>query len=97
MCRLSSLFSWPCKCSFFSWFTETQQKDDIDEIQDEVRSLCVSKIYKDFEAIYFISTNILKLLMDRYEIIFAQIAEIIKEDLWPNPLTYFNNVSYFPW
>jgi len=22
-----------------------------------------------------------------------QIAEIIKEDLWPNPLRYFNNVS----
>ncbi|KAL6997331.1 NAP1-related protein 2 [Sarracenia purpurea var. burkii] len=40
--------------SFFTWFSETQQKDDIDGIQDEV-------------------------------------AEIIKEDLWPNPLTYFNN------
>ncbi|XP_059645124.1 NAP1-related protein 2 isoform X2 [Cornus florida] len=40
--------------SFFSWFSETQQKDDLDEIHDEV-------------------------------------AEIIKEDLWPNPLTYFNN------
>ncbi|KAK9277881.1 hypothetical protein L1049_027438 [Liquidambar formosana] len=39
--------------SFFSWFSETQQKE-IDEIHDEV-------------------------------------AEIIKEDLWPNPLTYFNN------
>ncbi|KAJ8423495.1 hypothetical protein Cgig2_019367 [Carnegiea gigantea] len=39
-------------CSFFSWFSETQQSDD--EIHDEV-------------------------------------AEIIKEDLWPNPLTYFNN------
>lgn len=22
-----------------------------------------------------------------------QVAEIIKEDLWPNPLKYFNNVS----
>lgn len=40
--------------SFFSWFSETQQRDDMDEIHDEV-------------------------------------AEIIKEDLWPNPLTYFNN------
>ncbi|XP_052175739.1 NAP1-related protein 2 isoform X2 [Diospyros lotus] len=40
--------------SFFTWFSETEQKDDMDEIQDEV-------------------------------------AEIIKEDLWPNPLTYFNN------
>ncbi|KAI5683743.1 hypothetical protein M9H77_04971 [Catharanthus roseus] len=40
--------------SFFSWFTEGQQKDeDLDEFQDEV-------------------------------------AEIIKDDLWPNPLTYFN-------
>jgi hypothetical protein len=26
-----------------------------------------------------------------------QVAEIIKEDLWPNPLKYFNNVRYlFP-
>ncbi|CAL5362206.1 unnamed protein product [Camellia sinensis] len=40
--------------SFFTWFSDTQQKDDMDEIHDEV-------------------------------------AEIIKEDLWPNPLTYFNN------
>lgn len=40
--------------SFFAWFSETQQNDDIDEIHDEI-------------------------------------AEIIKEDLWPNPLTYFNN------
>jgi hypothetical protein len=24
-----------------------------------------------------------------------QVAEIIKEDLWPNPLKYFNNVSGF--
>lgn len=24
-----------------------------------------------------------------------QIAEIIKEDLWPNPLKYFNNVIFF--
>ncbi|KAL9239528.1 hypothetical protein vseg_013841 [Gypsophila vaccaria] len=37
--------------SFFTWFTDSQQDD---EINDEV-------------------------------------AEIIKEDLWPNPLTYFNN------
>nr|KJB06271.1 hypothetical protein B456_001G072000 [Gossypium raimondii] len=40
--------------SFFTWFTDAHQKDDMDEIHDEV-------------------------------------AEIIKEDLWPNPLTYFNN------
>ncbi|PWA88792.1 NAP1-related protein 1 [Artemisia annua] len=40
--------------SFFGWFSETQQKDDMDEIQD-------------------------------------QIAEIIVEDLWSNPLAYFNN------
>uniref|UniRef100_A0A1D1YBW8 Protein SET n=1 Tax=Anthurium amnicola TaxID=1678845 RepID=A0A1D1YBW8_9ARAE len=39
--------------SFFSWFTETQQKNLSDGFQDEV-------------------------------------AEIIKEDLWPNPLKYFN-------
>lgn len=25
-----------------------------------------------------------------------QVAEIIKEDLWPNPLTYFNNVIPLP-
>ncbi|XP_042502647.1 NAP1-related protein 2-like [Macadamia integrifolia] len=40
--------------SFFSWFSETQQKDISEGIHDEV-------------------------------------AEIIKEDLWPNPLKYFNN------
>ncbi|KAA0036075.1 NAP1-related protein 2 [Cucumis melo var. makuwa] len=39
--------------SFFSWFSDTEQKD-IDDFHDEV-------------------------------------AEIIKEDLWPNPLSYFNN------
>ncbi|MED6170091.1 NAP1- protein 2 [Stylosanthes scabra] len=42
--------------SFFSWFSDCEQKDDMDEneIHDEV-------------------------------------AEIIKDDLWPNPLTYVNN------
>lgn len=40
--------------SFFSWFSETQQKDLSEGFHDEV-------------------------------------AEIIKEDLWPNPLKYFNN------
>ncbi|KAI3717762.1 hypothetical protein L1987_69573 [Smallanthus sonchifolius] len=40
--------------SFFSWFSGTQRKDEMDEIQDGV-------------------------------------AEMIKEDLWVNPLTYFNN------
>ena len=24
-----------------------------------------------------------------------QVADIIKEDLWPNPLKYFNNVRFF--
>lgn len=29
-----------CDCSsFFSWFSETQQKDDMDEMHDEVRSI----------------------------------------------------------
>ncbi|KAJ9567341.1 hypothetical protein OSB04_003307 [Centaurea solstitialis] len=45
---------WTFWCSFFGWFSETQQKDDIEDISDEV-------------------------------------AELIKEDLWTNPLTYFNN------
>ncbi|KAJ0988321.1 hypothetical protein J5N97_006677 [Dioscorea zingiberensis] len=40
--------------SFFSWFGESQQKNDSDGMTDEV-------------------------------------AEMIKEDLWPNPLKYFNN------
>lgn len=40
--------------SFFSWFSETQQKDLSEGFHDEI-------------------------------------AEIIKEDLWPNPLKYFNN------
>ncbi|XP_022868793.1 NAP1-related protein 2-like [Olea europaea var. sylvestris] len=40
--------------SCFTWFSDTQHKDDIVEIHDEV-------------------------------------AEIIKNDLWPNPFTYFNN------
>ncbi|KAE8669115.1 NAP1-related protein 2 [Hibiscus syriacus] len=42
------------KRHFFTWFSDAQQKDDMDEIHDEV-------------------------------------AENINEDLWPNPLTYFNN------
>ncbi|CAL9083292.1 unnamed protein product [Musa textilis] len=40
--------------SFFSWFSENQQKDFSEGVMDEV-------------------------------------ADIIKEDLWPNPLKYFNN------
>ncbi|KAH6834994.1 NAP1-related protein 2 [Perilla frutescens var. hirtella] len=40
--------------SFFSWFSESEFKGDMYEINDEV-------------------------------------ADIIKDDLWPNPLTYFNN------
>ncbi|KAG0476214.1 hypothetical protein HPP92_013055 [Vanilla planifolia] len=40
--------------SFFSWFSEEEQKAALDGVGDEV-------------------------------------AEIIKEDLWPNPLKYFNN------
>lgn len=40
--------------SFFSWFSETQQKNMSEGVSDEV-------------------------------------ADIIKEDLWPNPLKYFNN------
>ncbi|CAL5369899.1 unnamed protein product [Camellia sinensis] len=44
----------PSDESFFSWFSETQQKDILEGLHDEV-------------------------------------AEIIKEDLWPNPLKYFNN------
>ncbi|XP_028763436.1 NAP1-related protein 2-like isoform X1 [Neltuma alba] len=45
----------PTDDSFFSWFSDVEQKDDMDDIHDE------------------------------------QIAELIKDDLWPNPLTYFNN------
>ncbi|XP_004499424.1 NAP1-related protein 2 [Cicer arietinum] len=44
----------PTDISFFSWFSDTEQKEDLDDIHCEV-------------------------------------AEIIKDDLWPNPLTYFNN------
>ncbi|KVH98843.1 NAP1-related protein 2 [Cynara cardunculus var. scolymus] len=40
--------------SFFSWFSETQSKDDVEDVHDSI-------------------------------------AELIKEDLWVNPLTYFNN------
>ncbi|XP_071702609.1 NAP1-related protein 2-like isoform X2 [Rutidosis leptorrhynchoides] len=40
--------------SFFSWFSQTQRKGDMDEVQDEF-------------------------------------AEIIREDLWVDPLSYFNN------
>ncbi|KAG5234062.1 hypothetical protein OIU76_000671 [Salix suchowensis] len=43
--------------SFLSWFSSTQPKGMIDDMQDEV-------------------------------------AEIIKEDLWPNPLSYFNTDPY---
>ncbi|KAJ7537749.1 hypothetical protein O6H91_11G020400 [Diphasiastrum complanatum] len=40
--------------SFFKWFSDSQQKDSTDGVQDEI-------------------------------------ADVIKEDLWPNPLKYFNN------
>jgi len=30
---------------------------------------------------------------DTVSLVLLQVAEIIKDDLWPNPLTYFNNVS----
>ncbi|KAI3953916.1 hypothetical protein MKW98_017740, partial [Papaver atlanticum] len=29
------------------------------------------------------------------EVLHDEVAEVIKEDLWPNPLKYFNNVSYW--
>ncbi|KAK7265788.1 hypothetical protein RJT34_33411 [Clitoria ternatea] len=45
----------PIDVSFFNWFSDCEQKDDLDDIHDEV-------------------------------------AELIKDDLWPNPLTYFNNL-----
>ncbi|KAL3819404.1 hypothetical protein ACJIZ3_005361 [Penstemon smallii] len=41
--------------SFFTWFSDSEFKGDVDEIHDE------------------------------------QVADIIKDDLWPNPLSYFNN------
>ncbi|KAM5570734.1 NAP1-related protein 2 [Rosa sericea] len=44
----------PSEESFFSWFGDSQEKDIMDEIHDEI-------------------------------------AEVIKEDLWPNPLTYFSH------
>lgn len=45
----------PQEESFFSWFTDTQQKDeDFCDIHDEI-------------------------------------AELFKEDIWPDPLSYFNN------
>ncbi|XP_027330339.1 NAP1-related protein 2-like isoform X1 [Abrus precatorius] len=44
----------PFDVSFFTWFSDCEQKDDMDDIHDEV-------------------------------------AELIKDDLWPNPLTYFSN------
>lgn len=44
----------PVDESFFTWFRETQQKDTVEGLHDEV-------------------------------------AEVIKEELWPNPLKYFNN------
>lgn len=39
--------------SFFSWFSETEHRDNMNEVPDEI-------------------------------------AELIREDLWPNPLSYFN-------
>ena len=34
------------------------------------------------------------LFTQRVQIV-LQVAEIIKEDLWPNPLKYFNNVIFY--
>jgi template-activating factor I len=44
----------PSDISFFSWFSDTEQKDDMDDTHDEI-------------------------------------AQIIKDDLWPNPLNHFHN------
>ncbi|KAJ8553652.1 hypothetical protein K7X08_024330 [Anisodus acutangulus] len=47
--------------SFFSWFSEVNQKDDGEDDED---------VFLEIQD---------------------EVAEIIKDDLWPNPLTYFNN------
>ncbi|KAK4362218.1 hypothetical protein RND71_017459 [Anisodus tanguticus] len=47
--------------SFFSWFSEVDQKDDGEDDED---------VFLEIQD---------------------EVAEIIKDDLWPNPLTYFNN------
>uniref|UniRef100_A0A0V0HKW4 Putative NAP1-related protein 2-like n=1 Tax=Solanum chacoense TaxID=4108 RepID=A0A0V0HKW4_SOLCH len=47
--------------SFFSWFSEVNQKDDDEDDED---------VFLEIQD---------------------EVAEIIKDDLWPNPLTYFNN------
>ncbi|KAF9671478.1 hypothetical protein SADUNF_Sadunf12G0051900 [Salix dunnii] len=60
--------------SFLSWFSNTQPKCTIDDLQDEVSRISSLEI-----------SYVIKLL---------QVAEIIKEDLWPNPLSYFNTDPY---
>jgi hypothetical protein len=34
------------ECSFFSWFTDTQEKDHLDDIHDEVSSSFYYKFYR---------------------------------------------------
>ena len=85
------------ECSFFSWFGNTQPKGMIDDMQDEVSWICswqssralfiggsIVEFYLLYQIVYWSWYNPLQKKM--------QVAEIIKEDLWPNPLSYFNTV-----
>lgn len=124
-------------CSFFSWFSETEQKD-IAEFQDEVTSCVLYSLSYDIHTpllsekkkiwwsqilnrnqweflchicrpsfkiflqglnwsysnpLSFSSCSLV-LIMDISCTVKLQVAEIIKEDLWPNPLKYFSNVRF---
>lgn len=48
-------------------------------------------IYLSMCVCLFAQSNIVCNLLN------MQMAEIIKEDFWPNPLKYFNNVGLSPW
>lgn len=79
-------------CSFFHWFDDTQQKD-IDDINDEVCPLPVCRL---LVMIYHVAICLFFLGTINFSFGNMQIAELIKEDLWPNPLNYFNNVLDCP-
>ncbi|KAK4778580.1 hypothetical protein SAY86_006108 [Trapa natans] len=77
--------------SFFQWFSDTQQKDIIDEINDEVFLPVCLLIY----SVLLFCKLLLFLKVINIPLVGMQIAELIKEDLWPNPLNYFNYVLHY--
>lgn len=89
-------------CSFFSWFSETQLEDAGEGLHDEVNPLlealnCLKNCHVRLmrKILYAFSIKLFIVFLASR----LQVAEIIKEDLWPDPIKYLYNVtsSFFPY